>query len=73
MAARQVLSILLVICTLFFAQAMSGEERLNQLQRDMKVLHAHSKGDINLDVNDLKAMAKNLESSKEELGKVVFR
>jgi hypothetical protein len=38
----------------------------------MQVLHAHSKGRINLDHSDIKAMASNLKNSKEELGEFVF-
>jgi hypothetical protein len=38
----------------------------------MRALHAHSTGRIDLDYSDMKAMASNVENSKEELGELVF-
>lgn len=51
---------------------IQSEDRLSEVKRDMRALHAHSTGRIDLDYSDMKAMASNVENSKEELGELVF-
>jgi hypothetical protein len=75
MALRQVLSILLFIAVLFSAEAMT-DERVGQLKQQIQELedtvNAHNYGQINIGEEGLQAMAKNIESSKEELEEAFF-
>jgi hypothetical protein len=75
MALRQVLSILLFIAVLFSAEAMT-DERVGELKQQILELenrvNAHNYGQIDIGEDRLQAMAKNIESSKEDLEEAFF-
>jgi septal ring factor EnvC (AmiA/AmiB activator) len=75
MALRQVLSIIIFIAVLFSAEAMT-DERVGQLKQQIQELenrvNAHNYGQIDIGEDRLQAMAKNIESSKEELEEAFF-